>query len=103
MLQKTATKKKGDKIKVSFVLPADGDLRDVFVAGDFNGWDPTTTELRHRGGDRSASVTLDAGRAYQFRYYRDGEWFNDDAADGYEPNGYGGANGVIDLTAFRCE
>jgi hypothetical protein len=38
---------------------------------------------------RSASLTLSTGKRYAFRYYRNGRWFNDDQADGYEPNEHG--------------
>lgn len=47
-------------------------------------------------------MVLDAGRRYLFRYLAAGEhWFNDDAADDYEPNGFGGSDSVVDLTATR--
>jgi hypothetical protein len=47
---------------------------------------------------RRASLTLSAGRRYAFRYYRNGHWFNDDGADGYEINEYGQRNGIVDLS-----
>lgn len=90
--------RKGDKVKVTFVLPDDDEPGDVFVAGDFNLWNPGATRLKRRGHIRSASLTLSTGRRYAFRYYRDGRWFNDDRADGYEPNGYGHNNCILDLT-----
>ena len=89
---------KGDKVKVTFSLPADATDK-VAVAGDFNGWDPSATTLRKRGDTRSASVTLEPGRRYAFRYCTPtGDWFNDEGAHGYEPNEFGGENGIIDLT-----
>jgi hypothetical protein len=90
--------KRGDKVKVTFVLPADDKRDDIFVAGDFNAWNPGATKLRRRGDVRTASVTLAAGRRYSFRYYRHAEWFNDDHADDHELNDYGGKNGILDLT-----
>jgi hypothetical protein len=39
---------------------------------------------------------LELGRAFQFRYLRDGEvWLNDNQADAYVPNPYGSDNFVI--------
>jgi hypothetical protein len=36
---------------------------------------------------------LELGRAFQFRYLRDGEvWLNDNQADAYVPNPYGSDN-----------
>lgn len=88
----------GAQVKVTFTVPA-GERR-VAVAGDFNDWDGTATPLRKRGEVCSASVTLESGRRYAFRYLdEEGCWFDDDEADAYEPNGFGDENGVIDLTA----
>jgi 1,4-alpha-glucan branching enzyme len=86
-------------VKLTFVLPDKALDGKAVVVGDFNGWDPSATPLRKRGEQRSATVTVDAGRRYSFRYYseRDG-WFNDDAAHDYERNEFGDDNCVIDLT-----
>lgn len=90
---------KGDKVKVTFSLPAEDPAGKVTVAGDFNDWDPSSTPLRKRGEVRTASVMLDPGTRYSFRYRTaDGEWFNDEAAHAYERNEFGGDNAVIDLT-----
>jgi hypothetical protein len=52
------------------------------------------------GHSQSVSLTLSTGKRYAFRYYRDGRWFNDDQADGYEPNEYGQKNCILDLTTI---
>ena len=68
------------------------------VAGDPNGWDDTAVRL-HKRRTRSASVSLDPGRRYSFRYVdSEGRWFNDDDSDGYETNEFGDSNCIIDLT-----
>jgi 1,4-alpha-glucan branching enzyme len=91
---------KGDKVKVTFVLPADEPATKVTVAGDFNDWDPSALSLRKRGETRTASLTLDHGRRYAFRYRAaDGSWFNDPGAHAYETNEYGDDNSIIDLTS----
>lgn len=47
------------------------------------------------------TVSLDAGRAYRFRYLLDGHWWDNDwSADAYQPNGFGGDDSVVDLTAL---
>ena len=72
------------------------------VLGDFNDWDSGGLPLRRKGATWKASITLDAGRTYAFRYRRsNGQWFNDPGADDYEPNQYGGHDCVIDLTNPR--
>lgn len=75
-----------------------GSEGDVSVAGDFNGWDPTATPLWRSGDQLVGAITVGTGRRYAFRYFNDGDWFNDDAGDDYEPNEFGGHNCVVDLT-----
>ena len=91
---------KGDgQVKVTFAIPADGTDERVSVVGDFNDWDPVATPLARRGETLRASVLLDAGRRHAFRYLADeGRWFNDDEADDYQGNGFGGSDSVVDLT-----
>lgn len=85
-------------VKLTFRLAADHPAEPVAVAGDFNEW--TLTELEDRGGKLEATVVVGAGRRYQFRYHSsDGRWFNDDEADDYTPNEFGGVNCVVDVTA----
>ena len=57
------------------------------------------TSLHDRGGKLEATVTVAAGRRYEFRYRTaDGRWFNDEEADDYVVNEYGGVNCVVDLS-----
>lgn len=102
MIRCDATEKP-DEIEVTFALPSEQDEdNEVALVGDFNEWDPTAHPLRSDGATRSVSVPLAAGRRYAFRYLREpGDWFNDEAADEYEPNEFGGMNSVIDLTRPR--
>ena len=80
-------------------LPKEAGATSVAVAGDFNGWSVTTHEMRQRD-DGSFAITLELapGRTYCYRYWVDGErWENDWSADAYVPNEYGGDNSMIDL------
>lgn len=97
MIRREPTKR-GDKVKITFVLPDQGHDADVFVAGDFNAWSVGETPLRRRSGIRTASLMLVAGRRYAFRYCQDGRWFNDEDVDGFERNEFGDKNGILDLT-----
>jgi 1,4-alpha-glucan branching enzyme len=88
-----------DDVEVRFLLPAASVLETAAVVGDFNRWDPSATTFRRRRGQWTASITVPVGRRYAFRYLSgDGSWFNDDEADDYEPNPFGGHNCVLDLT-----
>jgi 1,4-alpha-glucan branching enzyme len=83
---------------VTFSLaPRDGNIH-VALVGDFNGWRAGPNMFKRRGDIDVASVTLSAGRRYEFRYVDDnGDWFNDEAAHAYVPNRFGGDNSVVDL------
>jgi len=90
--------KRGDQVKVTFSLASRNGNPRVSVVGDFNGWRAGANVFKRKGNRDVASLTLSAGRRYEFRYVDDdGRWFNDEAADGYAPNAFGGDNSVIDL------
>ncbi len=85
-----------DTVKVTFALPLNGGHR-VSVVGDFNAWDPFAHPLRKRSnGTRSVTVELPTGASYRFRYLAEGDrFFDDDEADGYATNDFGGKDGVL--------
>jgi 1,4-alpha-glucan branching enzyme len=89
--------KGSDQIKVTFVIPNDPEQDRIYVVGDFNDWEAGANLLVKRSNNtRSASVVLDSGQRYAFRYCtEDGEWFNDDGADAYETNDIGTENCII--------
>lgn len=90
--------KRGDMVRVTFELPVE--VGDVSVVGDFNSWNVGETPLKPRAGSevRSASMMLAAGRRYAFRYYADGQWFNEPDADDEVPNPHSGTDSVLDLS-----
>jgi len=67
----------------------------VFVAGTFNNWDIAKTPMKKtRKGAWEAKLRLPPGE-YEFRYFANGQWFTDYAADGVVPNGLGDYNSVL--------
>lgn len=88
----------GTGVVLTFALPATRSTGDVSVAGDFNDWQPSATPLRRVGDQLVGSVMVRSGRRYAFRYFCNGDWFNDESADGYEPNEYGGYDCVVNVT-----
>lgn len=85
----------GHVITVVFRLD-DTSVGPLGVAGDFNGWNQTATPMQPDGTGMVATVVLEAGRRYRFRYHDgNGRWFNDSDADDYEPNDFGGYDGVL--------
>ena len=85
-------------VEVTFRLPLDHPAGPVGVAGAFNDWDWPATPLVKVGDFLEATVVVRPGRRYEFRYRAaDERWFNDDEADDYVPNEFGGVNCVLDL------
>lgn len=86
--------------KVTFSLPkkAAKSAKTVHVVGEFNGWDMFATPMKKKkNGVFAATVDLDLGREYQFRYLIDeANWDNDSTADKYVPTPFGDSqNSVI--------
>ncbi len=95
MLKKTRSTDKGTT-KVSFVLGSQPNAHHVHVAGTFNDWQASTPMKRQKDGTWRATVELEAGRNYEFRYLVDGNvWVNDEAADAYVPNPFGADNCLL--------
>lgn len=87
---------------VTFTLDAGVNAIRAAVCGEFNGWSEEATQMRRNGdGGFTATVELEPGRAYRFRYLLDGErWENDWAADAYVPNAFGADDSLVDVTAL---
>jgi hypothetical protein len=87
----------GSDVEVTFEVPTREFGHHIFIAGDFNAWDYGASPMEPDGEVERVIMVLAAGRRYAFRYFRAGSWFNDPGADDYEPNEFGGLNGIVDL------
>jgi 1,4-alpha-glucan branching enzyme len=89
----------GRKCRVTFELHPDGDVQTAYVCGEFNDWNPTSHPLKRRkDGSFATMLWVEAGRQYRFRYLLDGKhWVNDQAADAYVANPYGGDDSLIQV------
>jgi 1,4-alpha-glucan branching enzyme len=101
ILKKQVLKTRG-ACKVTFTLSKEAvkGAKTVHLVGEFNGWDPNAAPMkRMAGGSFQISLTIESGRAYQFRYLIDGRtWENDWAADRYVPSSFGAdENSVVDV------
>jgi 1,4-alpha-glucan branching enzyme len=85
--------------KVAFRLNAaeTNGAKKVQILGDFNNWDQTTEPMNMlKSNDFTATLELESGKEYQFRYLIDGtHWKNDPEADSFLANEFGVENGVI--------
>ena len=98
MLKKSYTKT-GRVCRVTFRLPAEVNAESATLCGEFNKWDQTVNPMKKlKSGDFSVTVSLEASRQYRFRYYLDGErWENDWEADAYLPNVFGSEDSVVEV------
>ena len=70
----------------------------IALVGEFNDWDAHSHLLYQTRDDGEWHISLELGpdHSYRFRYLVDeGEWMDDDHADGYEPNPFGGFDSVV--------
>jgi 1,4-alpha-glucan branching enzyme len=90
------------KARVTFTVDPRAGAQTAAVCGEWNDWSADADVMRRDAeGGFSLTVDLDAGRAYRFRYLLDGQrWDNDWSADAYVPNGFGGDDSIVDLTAL---
>ncbi|MGH8999963.1 MAG: isoamylase early set domain-containing protein [Acidimicrobiia bacterium] len=94
MIHKALDRRSG-KIRVTFELPGDtGD--QVVVCGDFNDWSRTANRMAHANGRFVATVVVEPGGSYRFRYFIDNtRWENDPDADGYVGNNFGSEDAIV--------
>jgi 1,4-alpha-glucan branching enzyme len=89
---------KDNTCAVTFILSSRLAANSAAVVGDFNSWDEGDglQMEKNKDGHWEATIKLDAGREYQYRYLIDGnDWLNDDEADKFEAHPYGGQNSVV--------
>ena len=98
MLTKKYTKDK-KSCKVTFSLPEEVGASSVSIMGDFTDWEKSPMKMRlYKDGNFKASVVLEAGKRYCFRYQLDGErWENDWEADGYVRNEFGTEDSIVEV------
>ena len=78
-------------------LPQGVKVASVSLLGDFNDWDAEASPMkRDKSGAYKATLELEPGQEYQFRYLVNGEvWCNDWEADAYKPGEAGEDNSVV--------
>ena len=89
--------KTGTSCRVTFELPAEVGAKTVALCGEFNSWDKSKHALKRRiDGSFSTTISLKPGSEYRYRYWVDGDrWENDWAADKYVPNEFGTEDSVV--------
>lgn len=79
-MKKTYLKSK-NKCKVTFTCP-DRQAEVIHLVGDFNDWNYESTPMKKGKNGFTATLELEPGQTYQYRYLVDrGRWENDPLAD----------------------
>jgi hypothetical protein len=84
---------------VVFNFKPDGKPAKIFLAGNFNSWNPSDPKFLLKAepdGMWSITVKLAPG-TYQYKFVADGQWIKDPSAPGSAPDGFGGQNGQFDV------
>jgi len=102
MLKKQFSKSK-PACKVTFSLPKEAVTKGKSVAlvGEWNDWnEKKAVKMKAGKGNYTATVELETGRNYEFRYLiGKSKWENDWQADGYVPNPFGFDNSVVSVVS----
>lgn len=86
---------KATRQDVTFTIHAEKG-KEVYLAGEFNQWDPTAKKLAYKAKSGLYSVTLKlAPGSYQYKYVIDGTWCADPENVNCIPNDQGTFNSVI--------
>ena len=96
-VKKCAAKKATVK-NVTFTIHAEKG-KAVYVAGEFNKWNPTAKKMAYKAksGIYAATVKLEAGKDYQYKFVIDGTWCADPENTNAVPNDQGTFNSVISV------
>ena len=88
---------RGNKGEVTFICAGLSAAKTAYLAGDFNGWDPTATRMtKSKDGTFRVRLVLPPG-AHEYKFIVDGEWRNDPEAERQVMNSLGTLNSVVQL------
>lgn len=89
------TRRRDSRTKVVHFELVNDAARSVCIAGTFNDWHPSVTEMIALGEGRWAKeLTLVPG-TYEYLFVVDGRWMTDPAANESAANPFGGRNSVL--------
>ena len=95
-MKKDALKKKTKRKKMTFSFDSSGAV-EVFLAGEFNRWDPKKHPMKHDGnGSWKKSVILLPGD-YEYKFLVDGKWEEDRQNSRNCSNAFGTLNNVVSV------
>jgi 1,4-alpha-glucan branching enzyme len=88
---------KSKKGEVTFIFDARPDAKHVYVAGDFNQWNPSNNKMtKAKDGSWRAKLALTPGQ-HQYKFVADGTWIDDPSSKQKISNGFGTVNSVVEV------
>ncbi len=81
-----------EQVRLGLYAP---DAQAVFVAGSFNGWQPSATPLQKQADGRWVIELVLAPGRYEYRFFVDGRWADDPLSPAFVSNPFGGLNCVL--------
>lgn len=78
----------------AFVCDFMPNAKEVYLVGDFNGWDPQADRMVKRKGAFHKLLELEPGE-YQYKFLVDGDWHEDPSAVVQVPNDFGTVNSLV--------
>ena len=94
----------GGQTNVTFSYTPGQGSGSVYLAGEFNGWNPQGEKMSDPDGDGVYLVTIPlAPGHYQYKFVVDGSWFQDPNNPEVTDDGFGGQNSVLDVSAGVAE
>jgi 1,4-alpha-glucan branching enzyme len=88
---------KTKKGEVTFIFDSKPDAKHVYVAGDFNQWNPANTKMtKAKDGSWRAKLALSPGQ-HQYKFVADGTWIDDPSSKQKVHNPFGGVNSVVEV------
>ena len=86
----------GAELKQVVFLYPEAPGHHVSLAGVFNDWDPSATEMLYSPADRAyrCLLTLPSG-AYEYKMVVDGAWMLDEGNPNFAANDFGTLNSVL--------
>lgn len=85
---------------VVFNFKPEGKPAKIFLAGNFNKWNPSDPQflLKQEGPDGLWTITVKlAPGTYQYKFVADDQWIKDPSSPSSAPDGFGGQNGQFDV------
>jgi 1,4-alpha-glucan branching enzyme len=88
---------KSKKGEITFIFDANPGAKQVYLAGDFNQWNPTEKKMtKAKDGSFRTKLTLTPGK-HQYKFVADGTWVEDQSCKQKAHNPFGGVNSVVEV------